>query len=436
MTNNTSRNNLRYWLNEADIPPVGGQPDAPIGQVPETTPGTPGDPMAQGNNPPPQQGGPDLSQPQDISQDPQYPEMPNEDEEPKDFDNWKAEYMKQSIKGDPKILEDMILKIRDKELEPNQRKFVEDNLQICFLRRHPDSVIFKTSQKIRKMIKQQLDKGAPATSIVNYIYTAINEDPLLNQIYLKCTSLGGGKQDYHRKFVAALLGAVQVGSGIENEDLIYNDTDYSIPISTRFNTKWGDVSLVRWNLEEKDIVNPKILSEPEQERLKSGSPEERDVLKRRVIIESISRRFRERAFVINCVGTDGTVQHLGLDLGNCLGAAYLDGKLVVRTTTDDTQEVFIDEEGTTIPVPNIDIYYVRMSSNLNSVGEPEKEELRFISHRGGNLYLSAQLDVIKESATNLQGLVYQESPWQGSPSDLLKVTRCVPDITEVLLRNC
>jgi len=433
----TNRINLDAWLVEYDIPAMAGQPDMTAGQAPATQPGSVGDPMAQNPNPMPPQGSePTPPQtPQDINQDPQFPEMPNGEEAPQDFDNWQAEYMKQSVKGDPKILEDMILKIRDKDLEPHQEKFVYDNFQICSLRRHPDSVIFRTSQKIRKMIKSQLDKTAPGTSIINYIYHTINEDPLLNQIYLKLTNCGGGKQDYHRKFIAALLGAVQVGSGIENEDLIYNDTDFSIPISTRFNTKWGEVNLVKWSLKEDDVKS-KVLSEPEQERMQSGSPEERDVLRRRVIVESIASKFKERAFIINCVGTDGTVQHLGLDLGNCLSAGYLEGKLVIKTTTDDVQEVFIDEEGSTIPVPNIDIYYVKVGGNLNDMGEPDKEEIRFISHRSGNLYLTAQLDVIKEAATNLQGVAYQEAPWQGNPSDLKTIMRCVPNITEILLKNC
>src|SRR3546814_4235977 len=43
------------------------------------------------------------------------------------------------------------------------------------------------------------------------------------------------------------------------------------------------------------------------------------------------------------VGDDGTVQHLGWDLGNCIKSAFLDGKLVVRTRDDDERAAFIDE---------------------------------------------------------------------------------------------
>lgn len=423
-----TNNNLEYWLQEMDISPTLGQPDVSGGQPPINQPGTPNDPMSGVGNGLPQ------APPQEIpnvADDPEHPEMPDDKPQNKDFEQWKMDYMKDSIKGDPTILEDSIRQIRDKELEEYQRKFVEDNLQICFLRRHPDGSIFKSSQKIRKMINQKLDRSNPGTSLVNYIYTALNEDPLINQLYLKLNNLGGGKQDIHRKLVASLLGAVQTGSGAERADLVYTETDYSIPISTRFNMKWGEVDLGDWFLQNDDLHR---LKAPELERLKSGSPEERDVLRKRVILESIAEKYRERAFIINCVSQDGTLHHLGLDLGNLLGAGYLDGRLVIRTANKDTQEMFIDEDGSTINIPNVDIYYVRNSDEPNKMGEPEKEELEFISNRSGRLILRAQLDVLKECATNLQGIVYQATPWQGNPSDLLNVMRSVPSAVDMLMR--
>ncbi len=428
----TNRNNWESWLNEADVSPMPGQPDMGAGQAPVTSPGTPADPMSQMPPIPPQNQ--DLNEPpQNVADDPEVPEMPEDKPEQKDFEQWKIDYMHDAIKGDPIVLEKNILEVRDKELEPNQRKFVEDNLQICFLRRHPDGSIFKASQKIRKLINQKLDRSNPGTSLINYIYTVLNEDPLLNQLYLKLNNLGGGKQDVHRKLIASFLGAVQTGSGAEKADLVYPEKDYSIQISTRFNMKWGEVDLGEWFLTNDDLYR---LKSPELERLKSGSPEERDVLKKRIILESIAEKYRERAFVINCVSQDGTVHHLGLDLGNLLNGGYLEGRLVVRTANKDTQEMFIDEDGATINIPNTDIYYVKDSAELNKMGEPEKEELEFLSCRGGRLIFRATLDVLKECATTLQGIVYQSSPWTGNPSDLLTITRCVPSVSESLLRNC
>lgn len=415
--------NEEWLFQEMDIPAASGQPDMAGGQPPMGQPEAP----AASAGPIPQQGGPSPAA--DISSDPQYPEMPEQDED-QDFETWKMQYIKDSIKGDPNILEDQIQMIRDKELETYQRKFVEDNLQICFLRQHQDILI--PSAKIRKGIKGELDRNSPATSLVNHIVQTLKEQPLLNEIYIKLSGTGGGKADYHRKFIAGLLGAVQVGSGATNEDLVFEDTDYSIRISTRLNAKWGDLNLGSWMLKEDDPQ--KYLKEPELQRLEGGSPEEKDVLRRRIIMESISTMFDKRAFIINTVSVDGTIQHLGLDLGNCLKSAYIDGRLVARTKENDNREAFIDEEGSIISIPEMTISYVK-EGELSDTGAPEIEEFEFIAHRHGTLYLTAMSDLIKEASSTLQGLVFQEIPWTGNPSDLLRISRCSPSVPEVILRR-
>jgi hypothetical protein len=427
----TNRINEMYWLAEMDIPAAGGQPDPGAGGPPTSMPGGPGDPMAQ--NPgqlPPQGGGSPVPQ-QEPMEEPDAPDMPDMGEDV-NFETWKKEYMKASVKGDPNVLLDMIGQVRDKELDPNPRKFVEDNLQVCFLRQHQDFLI--PSKKLRTMVKDQLDRTAPGTSLIQYLTQVLDESPLVAQILLKLPNTGGGKGDYHRKFLAAMLGAVQVGSGAGNEDLVYNEKDYSILVSTRFNTRWGDVNLGRWSMKEDDAQ--RYLKPAELQRLEGGSPEERDVLRRRVVMESISETFKLRAYLINAVSDDGTIGHLGLDLGNCLRAAYTDGKLVVRTKDSDARSAFIDEEGQVVPIPDMNIYYVKQAEDMDEKGQQDTEEIEFIAYRDGNLYLTAQPDVLKEAASTLQGLVYKETPFQGNPTDLVRISRCVPSAAEVLMKQC
>ncbi len=430
----TNRINTSTWLVEQDIPPMAGQPDMGAGGPPMGQPGMPQDPMGTGD----QQADPNAMsmdmQPgeEDISQDPAYPEMPEERDEDQDFERWKMNFVKESIKGDPNAQVNLILQIRDRELDAYPRKFVEDNLDINFLRQN--SNVFQASQEIRKLIKKDFDRTHPGTTVVNHITAIMEKSPMLNEVYVKIMGLGGAKADQHRKFVAALLGAVQIGSGGQNEDLVFEEADYSIRISTRFNTKWGDVNIGRWYLKEDDPE--RYLKEAERNRLDGGSPEEKDVLRRRVVIESIADKFMERAFLINVVTNDGTIQHLGWDLGNSLKAAYLDGKLVVRTRDNDTREAFIDEEGSIVAVPNMDIYYIKESEELNRAGKVDLEELEFISHRDGQLYLTAPVELIKEAAVTLQGMLFRETLWPGNPSDLLRVQRCVPSAPEILLRQC
>ncbi len=325
-----------------------------------------------------------------------------------------------------------ILSVRERELGASQRKFVEDNLDICFLRQNAN--VLQVSNEIRKLIKKDFDRTNPATTLAHHITATLERSPLLNEVYIKLLGLGGAKGDQHRKFVASLIGGIQVGSGGQNEDIIFEEQDYSIRVSTRFNARWGDVNIGRWYLREDDPE--RYLKHAELDRLQGGSPEEKDVLRRRVVIESISESFRERAFLVNVVGTDGTIYHLGWDIGNSLKSAYLDGKLVVRTGDNDTKEAFIDEEGSVITVPNMNIYYVKESGDLDANGKSGIEEIEFISYRDGTLYLVAQLDLLKEAASTLQGITYKETLWQGNPSDILKIMRCVPSSPEMLLRQC
>lgn len=426
----TKKFNQMQWFIEQGLQ----SPEPNAGGPPMGQPDAPGDPMGGMSDMNPNQLEPNqmTAEPQDdLSNDPTYPDMPEEQEDD-DFEIWKIKFVKESIKGDPNMLVQKILNVRDRELSASQRKFVEDNLDICFLRQNANILLI--SNEIRKSIKKDFDRTNPATSLVKHITDTLERSPLLNEIYIKLLGLSGTKGDLHRKFVGALIGALQVGSGGQNEDLIFEEQDYSIRISTRFNARWGDVNLGRWYLKEDD--SERYLKKAELERLESGSPEEKDVLRRRIVIESIADMFKDRAFIINVTGQDGTVYHLGWDLGNSIKSAYLDGKLVVRTGNNDTKEAFIDEEGSIISIPNMNIYYVKEKESLSHQGDVEIEEIEFISYRDGVLYFVANLNLLKQSASTLQGITYRETLWQGNPTDVLKIMRCVPTSSETLLRQC
>lgn len=430
----TSINN--EYLFEYDIPPIGQQP-GPNAGIPAGVPGMPGDPMGQGdniaptdqiNNPPE-----DIQQePDDINNDPQYPDMPEEDEKEDDFEVWKMKFFKEAIKGDQNKLIDMINTVKNNDLDVSQRKFVKDNLQILILRMN--SNINQSSNEIRRLVKNDLDRTNPASTLVNHITNVLDKSVPLTQVFIKLLGLTGSKGDLHRKYIGSLLGAIQVGNGGNNEDLVYEEDDYSIRISTRFNAKWGDVNIGKWALKEDD---PKtFLKEPELRRLESGSPEEKDVLRRRIVMESISAQFKDRAFIINVVGTDGTIYHLGWDLGNCLKSAYVDGKLVVRTKTTDNSEAIIDDDGSILPTLDWKINFLKHSEETDSEGKSRTEEIEFIERRDGLLFLTAQLDTIQEVSTLMQGFTLKQTPFNGNPTDLLKLMDCVPSVAEMILRAC
>jgi len=432
-------NNMHFWL-EAEVP-ASTSPGDPAGQTPAGDP-TPMPQVAQ----PPTQPDPNASQgqqqtdpnitnqqPQQDHPEPESPDMPQEKEKISDFEVWRHKYIKESIKGDTNILVDLINMVRDHDgLTPYQRKFVEDNWNVLMVRMH--SNVEKSSKQIRRNIKDQLDRNNPATSVMNHIAAVLETIPLLNTTFIKLNGYAGLKGDLHRKFVAALLGAVQVGSGANNEDLIYNEKEYSILISTRFNSRWGDVVIGNWSLKEDD--SERHLEDAEIKRLQDGSPQEKDALRRRIVIESIADLFEHRAFLVHVIGDDGTIYALGWDIASSLRAAFTEGKLLVKTRHSDNSEAMITNDGKIVPLVDISINYVKETNEQDDEGKPAQKEFRFMERRDGMLFLTADLTLIKECTSNLQGFVLKEIPYQGNPSDLKSLVRCVYSAHDLLMRQC
>jgi len=443
----SDRHNLEDWLVEFEIPAAAAQPDMSAGEQPASTQPDfaqqnldqntqlPQDPQGQEqeDNTQDQQQNQNQDAGDNVDEDPKYPDMPEDKKEVADFEVWKAEYFKESIKGDSEKLLSLISSMRDKDsLQPYQRKFVEDNWNIQTLRMNAN--VLQASKSIRKNIKDQLDKNNPATSIVNHIIRVIDTMPHLNETFIKMMGYSGQKGELHRKFLAALLGAVQVSSSPDKENIILNDREYSVKIPTRLNSEWGDIALGSWNLKEDDAE--RYLSEPELKRLSEGSPDERDVLRRRIVVESIAKQFEEQAFIINIVGDDGTIQYLGWDLSNAIRGAYTEGKIVVKNKKSEDSEAMIDNDGAIIPVIDLKLYFVKETGGQTPEGTPEVEEIEFMEKRNGMLFLTAGVNTIKDAATTMQGTDFKEVPYQGNPSDLKSLRRCVYSAHDMLMRQC
>jgi hypothetical protein len=376
---------------------------------------------------------PGATGPSSQMAEPVAPDMP-EDNKFKDanFEMWKNKFFRESVKGDVNQMLDMCMSERNKDLDTYPRKFVEDNIQVLFLRQNAN--IDKASLAVRKQIKEQLDHNNPSTSVIQSIVSTIQPMPELSNIYIKMLGLYSNKADLHRKYTASLLGAVQVGSGGSNEDLIFNQREYSIRISTRMQSKFGMIDLGRWYM---DATDPeKFLSDSEMERLENGSPEERDVLRKRVILESIAENFMMRSFVINVVEQNGTNYFIGADFANALRDGYQEGKIVVKNLVNDFSESFFDSEGQMVTLPDIKLMYNTNTGKINAEGEPIMIENEFIARRDGMLFLTASLEILRDAQTSFQGLIVKDIPYVGNPSDLTTLMRCVPSSSEILLRNC
>jgi hypothetical protein len=429
------RHNLEDWLVEFDIPAAGGQPD-PMGGGPPMSDPTMGMPGGDPNitNTPQDMAPQQAQEPnQDVNQDPQAPDIPEPQEGDDDFEIWKKNYFKESIKGNVEDLLEMMSPMREKEsLLPHQRKFIEDNWNIQLIRRNEN--VSKTSQEIRKSVRDQLDQNNPGTSVVEHLHRTLDTRPMLNNKFIQMLGYGAYKGELHRKYIAALTGSVEVSSGHERENIIFNENEYSIKISTRLNAEWGEVPIGSWSLREDDPE--RYLSEPELRRLQEGSPEEKEVLRKRIVVESIAKQFEERAYIIHVVSDEGTIYALGWDVANCIRSAYSEGKLVVRTRTSDNSEAMIDDEGNIIPLIDLNVYFVRETGQQDEEGKPETEEIEFMERRNGMLFLSAGLPTIQDASNATQGMNFKEIPYQGNPSDLKNLRRCVFSTHDLLMKEC
>lgn len=382
------------------------------------------------NMPPEEMGGQHEEEP-DYSADPKYPDMP-EDRKHLDYEQWRKEFMDSAIKGDVQEMKELLSDVRDRHLDCHQRTFVDDNYQIVQFREF--SNVAKTGKEIKKLIKEDLDHNNPGTSVASHIVEVLQTDPLLNNVYIKLSGLHRVKGDYHRKFIAAITGSVQVGGGAAQEDLIYNEKDFSIRMSTRFFTRFGDIYIGNWSLRSDDPQ--RYLKAPELQRLEDGAPEEKDALRKRIISDSIAETFKTRAFIINVAETDGTVYTIGWDLATALKAGYTSGHLVVKTESGDGSEAMIDEDGTIVNLVDIKVMFVKHGGELDDNGKPHKREHEFIVRKNGQLFLNATLQTLKQASASFPGMVIRETPYTGNPSDLKVLQRCVPTVADVLMRQC
>lgn len=412
-----SKINTYYWLQEAEQPVAQTTPDV--------NPDFGGNPMGQEQQPYP------PTPEDDVTQDPEQVDS-TEQPEAKDYEQWRHDFFDLAIKGDPAELISAISMVRERELEAPQRKFVEDNLSISLYRQ--DANIDKASREIRTLIKKDLDQINPGTTIMQHITAVLDKTIVLQENFVKLAGMYSRKGDIHRQFVCALLGAIQVGGGGEREDLIYPEKDFSINLSTRFYSDFGEINIGKWSLKTDDPQ--RYLHEVELKQLAEGAPEEKQVLRRRIIIESIARKYKDRAFLVHILTPDGTLCCLGWDVGNSLLAAYKEGKIVVRGRQTEVNDAQISDDGDIVPLLDYDILYVKETGEVDDNGRPQAEEVPFMERRNSILYVKADNKLLQIAADSMSGMFFKQLPWTGNPSDILVLSRCVPNIQEMLAKRC
>ena len=96
----------------------------------------------------------------------------------------------------------------------------------------------------------------------------------------------------------------------------------------------------------------------------------------------------------------------------------------------------IDDDGKILPAVDMKVVYLKNTGSLDKDGKPVIEENDFMERIDGILYLTASQQILKEASSSFTGLLWQEIPYNGNPSDLRVLMRCVPSASECLLRVC
>ena len=85
---------------------------------------------------------------------------------------------------------------------------------------------------------------------------------------------------------------------------------------------------------------------------------------------------------------------------------------------------------------DIKILFQKDTGQLDEFGKSLKEQVEFITRRDGMLILNASKDIIKEASSSFNGINFKTIPYNGNPSDLKFLSRCIPSTPEILMRNC
>jgi hypothetical protein len=307
-----------------------------------------------------------------------------------------------------------------------------------------DEEVLKQGQNLTEIpgfrtVKQE-DKlsGLELCSILS---NEIEQYPSVVNTFLKMPNFYSMKADLFRKTIAAITNAVQIGTGGTIEDLfipIAKD-GIGIKLCTRIYTGFGNIQIGKWTLEFNDPE--KYLSEPELLKLNdSGSPEEKEVLRKRVIIESISESYKDRIFIVFVVNPQTGERHeVGFNFSELVKTGWKEGVISIDFKANVGKgEAGIEIDGNLIDLQEIQISFISENADqLDDQGLPVKDRIELMKVQNGLLYLTIDEEHWKDFTDKVQeGIFYMSKAFDAGDEELKKTQRCIPDIKEILLRQC
>ena len=431
---------------------------------------------------------------------PPQEEVPQEKpQEEIDFEIEKIDYLDMSLKQKNDEMMDKLLEMRNiQSLSPGQYKFITDNIQVLSLARDVD---FNDARKsIYKRIKETFgdiaepvqDEEIPdtqtqdvadqetampqtsqpeevptpyqGTESVDYIhknlhevneelgsisgveiYSIISEEieryNTIIETLIKLPSFYAMKADLFRKIICAVSNGTQIGSGGSLEDVFIPlaEGGVGIKLCTRIYTDFGNIEIGKWSPKINDPET--FLSDEELERLNnSGSPEEKEILKKRVMIESISTAFADKIYLmLICKPESGERIEVGFNLSELVKTGWQNGTITIDFKANIGKgQATLDLEGNLIELQNIVVSYIKDNNDkLDSNGKPLKEHIELLKLKNGVLYIvSNEEEFFDFTSINSEGIFYNKKQSDLDIEKIQTIQNCVPDIKEILLKKC
>ncbi len=279
------------------------------------------------------------------------------------------------------------------------------------------------------------------TELYSIISSEIEPYKTITDCLTKLPGFYSMKSDLFRKSIAAIANGVQIGSGGTLEDLFIPlaEDGVGIKVCTRCYTDFGNIQIGKWALQFNDPEN--FLSDAELKKLNdTGSPEEKEVLRKRVIVESIAESFKDKVYLCMIIDPNMGERHeIGFNFAELIRDGWKNGYISIEFKASVGQgDAGVKTDGELIDLQKIQINYVKESPDkLDEEGKPVKEYVEFMDVKNGFLYVTIMGDEFTNFANDAQaGLFYSSKPFDSGPEELLKIQRCVPDIKEILLRKC
>ena len=420
----------------------------------ETEPADVGSPDAGAEAP--TEGGPPAEAPADIEPAADVPVPP----EPDEFTVQQLEYLNLLFRNKSEQYAAHLAKMRELDpslLTPSRRRFIDDNLSVA-------SMLLEASvADFSRKFKTKIKAAGSFSEAWDDVGSILESNRDLGEAFFKLGRLGAARADAARKLIAALASGAQIGSGGDGPDIIIptEKNGKGVWLGIKAGVNWSNIEIARWQLSADDPG--RYLDEVEAQRLENGSPEERAVIRKRLVVESVSAALSDYEVLIIVANPDGTWEELCFTPSTFIKDAFQQGTVTVIEIQDDgsgssfTSDgkiascvrfgfVFVETQPAPFSSPVEYLATEQAEPEPPSTDEPEPtpeaapEEPQpigtFIEQRGDRLVLSLPPGGAARLA-EAASMFYASRTWT-APDDVSKLRAyyCVPDARDVLFKRC